>query len=108
MATISPQEAHFELAHWNDDGAPSLIITTTILGTFAITTVVLRLITRKLITKISWQVDDYAIIVATVRLCPSPNERLADSPKRFWPWDSTLRLFSVRVYVNRSKFIRAH
>ena len=68
MATISPQEAHSELAHWNDDGAPSLIITTTILITFAMTTVVLRLITRKAITKISWQVDDYAIIVAMVRL----------------------------------------
>ena len=108
MATISPQEAHFELAHWNDDRAPSLIITTTILVAFAITTVVLRLITRKLITKISWQVDDYAIIVATVRLCPIPNGRVADSPKRFWPWDSTLRLFSVRVYVNRGKLVRAH
>ena len=108
MATISPQEAHFELAHWNDDGAPPLIITTTILVIFAMTTVVLRLITRKAITKIPWQVDDYAIIVAMVRLCPSPNERVADSPKRFWPWGSTLRLFLVRVYLDRSKWFRAH
>ena len=66
MATISPQEAHFEVAHWNDDRAPWLIINTTILVAFAMTTVVLRLITRKAITKISWQVDDYAIIVAMV------------------------------------------
>ena len=85
MATISPQEARFQLAHWNDDRGPSLIITTTILVAFAMTTVVLRLITRKAVTKISWQMDDYAIIVAMVRLCSSPTERVVDSPKRFSP-----------------------
>ena len=85
MATTTPQEAHFELAHWNDDRGPSVIITTTVFVAFAMTTVVLRLITRKAITKISWQVDDYAIIVAMVRPCPSPNERVADRPKRFRP-----------------------
>lgn len=85
MATTTPQEAHFELTHWNDDRGPSVIITTTVFVAFAMTTVVLRLITRKAITKISWQVDDYAIILAMVRLCPSPNERVADRPKRFWP-----------------------
>ena len=108
MATITPQEAHFELAHWNDDRGPLVVITTTIFVAFAMTTVVLRLFTRKAITKISWQVDDYAIIVAMVRLFPNQDELVADSPKRLWPQDSTLRLFSVRVYLNRSKVFRAH
>lgn len=68
MVTLPPQEIEFELAHWNDDKGPLVIIVTTILVVFAMTVVVLRLITRKGIIRISWQVDDYAIIVAMVRL----------------------------------------
>lgn len=67
MATLSPSDLDFQLAHWNDDRGPLVITITTIFIVFAMTAVVLRLITRKAIIKISWQVDDYAITVAMVR-----------------------------------------
>ena len=85
MATIPPQEIDFELAHWDDNRGPLVIIVTTVFVAFAMMAVVLRLITRKAIIKISWQVDDYAIIVAMARRIPDQRKRVSDRPNRFWP-----------------------
>ncbi|CAD6594396.1 MAG: hypothetical protein ASARMPREDX12_008895 [Alectoria sarmentosa] len=66
MATLPPAEVEFELAHWKDDRGHLVITVTTIFIALAMTAVALRLITRRAIIKISWQVDDYAIIVAMI------------------------------------------
>lgn len=63
---VTFQEFEFELAHWNDDRGPFVIIITTIFTVCATIAVVLRLITRRAIIKLAWQLDDYAIILAMV------------------------------------------
>ena len=64
---ITPQKLEFQLAHWNDDKGSLAIATTTIFTVCAIIAVVLRLITRRVIIKIAWQLDDYAITLAMVK-----------------------------------------
>lgn len=63
---FTPQELESELAHWNDDQGSLVITITTIFIVCAITAVLLRLITRRVIIKIAWQLDDYAITLAMV------------------------------------------
>lgn len=95
MATLPPEEIEYEFVHWNDDKGPSVIVVTTIFIVFALSAVVLRLITRKAIVRISWQVDDYAIVAAIVRLFRIPGNRVVDTLNRYWPWDFTLSVFCV-------------
>ena len=61
---IPPAEIESELLHWNDDKGPFVIAITTIFSACAVAAVILRLITRKLVVKIHWQIDDYAMTVA--------------------------------------------
>lgn len=61
---ITTADIGSELLHWNDDKGSLVITTTTIFSACEVAAVVLRLITRKLIVKIPWQIDDYAITVA--------------------------------------------
>lgn len=68
MATLTPEDIKFQLTHWDEDRGPLVIAVSTTFIAFATIAVVLRLLTRKLILKISWQVDDYAITVALVCL----------------------------------------
>ena len=63
---ISPEEIENELSHWNDDRAPLVIIVTTFFTACAMIATVARLVTRRTIVKIPWQLDDYAIAIATV------------------------------------------
>lgn len=63
---ITPQEIEFELVHWNDDRGALVITITTIFIVCATIAVVLRLITRRAIIKIAWQLDDYAITLALI------------------------------------------
>ena len=69
MATqpsITLQELEFQLAHWNDDNGSLVITIATIFTICAIIAVFLRLVTRRAVIKIAWQLDDYAIIIAVV------------------------------------------
>ncbi len=66
MATLTTEEEYYEIEHYYDDRGPLVITIMTIFVVFALITVVLRLVTRKVILKISWQLDDYAITVAMV------------------------------------------
>ena len=66
QASITPQELEFQLAHWNDDNGSLVITITTIFIVCAIIAVVLRLVTRRVVIKIAWQLDDYAITIAMV------------------------------------------
>lgn len=61
---ITAAEIASEFLHWSDDKGPLIITTLTIFSTCAVAAVVLRLITRKLVIKIPWQIDDYAITLA--------------------------------------------
>ena len=66
QASITPQELEFQLAHWSDDNGSLVITITTIFIVCAIIAVVLRLVTRRVVIKIAWQLDDYAITIAMV------------------------------------------
>ena len=66
QASITPQELEFQLAHWNDDNGSLVIMVTTIFTVCAIIAVLLRLVTRRAVIEIAWQLDDYAIIIALV------------------------------------------
>ncbi len=71
---VTPQEIEYMLAHWDDDRGPLVVTITTILIVCATIGVVLRLITRRAIIKIAWQLDDYAIFLAmaiSVQITPS-------------------------------------
>ena len=69
MATqpsIAPQELEFQLVQWNDDDGTLVITVTTIFTVCAIIAVLLRLVTRRAVIRIAWQLDDFAIIIAMV------------------------------------------
>lgn len=61
---ITAAEIESELLHWNDNKGRLVITTLTIFSASAVAAVLLRLITRKFVVKIPWQIDDYAITVA--------------------------------------------
>lgn len=61
---ITAADIESELLHWNENKGPVVITTLTIFYACAVAAVFLRLITRKLVVKIPWQIDDYAITVA--------------------------------------------
>ena len=66
MATLTSEEMAFERAHWDDDRGPHVVAVTSVVIGLSMLTVILRLATRKTILKRSWQMDDYAIIIAMV------------------------------------------
>lgn len=66
MTTLTAENIAFERAHWEDDRGPLVAIVTTVFIGQSLLTVILRLVTRKVILKRSWQVDDYAIVLAMV------------------------------------------
>jgi hypothetical protein len=68
-AGFTLEEIKYQLAHSNDNRGPSVITVTTIFIACALIAVTLRLVTRKAIVKLSWQADDYAILVALVGSC---------------------------------------
>ncbi|KAI4269350.1 MAG: hypothetical protein L6R38_007499 [Xanthoria sp. 2 TBL-2021] len=63
---ITPEEILDMTLHWNDDRSQQVIIITTVFTICATTATVARLVTRRVIAKIPTQLDDYAIIIATV------------------------------------------
>lgn len=70
-----------ELAHWNDDRGP-LVITVTMIFIGCVTiALLLGLITRKIIIKLPWLVDDYAILGALVRTYPTQTYTVLTIPK---------------------------
>jgi hypothetical protein len=62
------EDVQYQPAHWNENRGPLVITVTTIRITCASVAAILRLITRKAIIKVSWQVDDCAVLVAMVRI----------------------------------------
>lgn len=102
MATLTPEDVQFQIAHWDDDKGPLVTTITTIFMVFAMIAVVLRLVTRKVIIKISWQVDDYAIIVAMVRAFRESGGRVVNAPTDFrrgiLRWSSSQCLFQNEVF----------
>lgn len=72
-AGITPEEIQRELLLWDDDKGRVVIIVTTLFTACAAIATVARLITRRAINKIAWQLDDYAIVLATVRTCLLPH-----------------------------------
>ena len=73
MATgpvITPEEIAYQEAHINDDRTPGIIGGSIVLIVIATTTVVLRLVSRKIrsdrVRRKTHQIDDYLIIIALV------------------------------------------
>jgi hypothetical protein len=64
---FTPEDIQDQLAHLDENRGHLLITVTTILIACALLTVALRLLTRRAILKISWKIDDYAILAAMVR-----------------------------------------
>jgi hypothetical protein len=77
------EDVQYRLAHWNDNKGLLVIIVATILIVCASVAVILRLITRKAVIKISWQIDDYVILVALVRIDWETDVNAADAPADF-------------------------
>ena len=67
MATISPNNIEYQLAHINDDKSVTLVTSLTISLVLAVAAVVLRFISRRL-CKAKIQADDFLIVVALVRV----------------------------------------
>ena len=86
-----------QLTHWDENRGPLVIIVTTILVACASVAVILRLTTRKVIVKLAWQVDDYAILGALVRHCRETHIKVADHPK----------IFAMGLYVETVISIRS-
>ncbi|MCJ1360347.1 MAG: hypothetical protein MMC33_010352 [Icmadophila ericetorum] len=73
MATgpvITPEEIAYQEAHINDDRTPGIIGGSIVLIVIATTTVVLRLVSRKIrsdrVRRKTYQIDDYLIIIALI------------------------------------------
>jgi len=62
-SAISPEEVAREMAHWNDDKAPTVVAGSIILIVTATLAVTLRLISRKF-RRLAVGADDYMIILA--------------------------------------------
>lgn len=77
ISDIGPDEISYQFTHWADNNGYTVTVTTSIFFPLALLFVVLRLIARKS-KRLSWQADDYLIIVAMVRTSPVINtQRIA-------------------------------
>jgi len=92
---FTAENIHYQLAHLDEDRGPLVVTVTTILIACALLTVALRLLTRRAILKISWKIDDYAILAAMVRTYRTGNMHFVDSPDRVLPWGCMRKRFSV-------------
>lgn len=79
------EDVQYQLARWNENRGPLVITVTTIFTAFALVAVILRLITRKAIIKVSFQVDDYAILMATVGIHQETDSKVVDALIDFCP-----------------------
>lgn len=83
---FTKEDIQNQLANLDEDRGPMVITVSTILIACALLTVVLRLLTRRAILKISWKIDDYAILAAMVRTYHTGDIHFVDSPDRVLPW----------------------
>ena len=97
---ITPQEITRQLAHWNDDKGYTVVVVTTVFTIIAVITTTLRLATRKVVVKVPWQIDDYSILIATVR-DPTMQKNKATLTRRVDPCHRSLHRSNTKYAPSR-------